>query len=640
MYYTVLTLSTSLYLSTFCLHRLHRRHRKVDNIGTTSCWLCLHPYIYQLTVYIVYIDIAKLSISVLHCVDFVYIPILINLLSTSTTLADIAKLTISVLHRVDFVYITIFINFLSTSSTSRSWQYRNYIMSTLSTLIYFSSFCLQRLHRRHREVDNIGTTSCRRCLHPYTYQLTVYIADIAKLTISVLHRVDFVYITKFINFLPTLSTSRSWQYRNYIMSTLSKLIYFSFFCLQRLHRRRREVDNIGTTTCRRCLHPYTYQLTVYIADIAKLTISVIRRVDFVYLSTFCLHRLHRRHREVDNIGTTSCRRCLHPYTYQPTVYIADIAKLTILVLHRVDFVYITKFINFLPTLSTSRSWQYRNYIMSTLSKLIYFSFFCLQRLHRRRREVDNIGTTTCRRCLHPLYLSTYCLHRRHREVDNIGNTSCWFCLLINLLSTSTTSPTSRSWQYRYYIVSTLSTSLYLSTYCLHRRHREVDNIGNTSCWFCLHPYTYQPSVYIDYIADIAKLTISVLHHVDVVYIPIFINLLSTSSTSPTSRSWQYRYYIMSTSSTSLYLSTLCLHCLHRRHCEIDNIGTTSCWIRLHRYTYQLSVYIAGIASWLIVRHHIDFVYILYSSSTLQRKHWYCIASIIYRTYLPTSNSRL
>ena len=72
---------------------------------------------------------------------------------------------------------------------------------------------------------------------------------------------------------------------------------------------------------------------------------------------------------------------------------------------------------------------------------------------------------------------------------------------------------------------------------------------------CLHPYTYQPTVYIVYIA---KLTISVLHHVYFVYIAILINFVSTLSTSPTLRSGQYRYYVVLNSSTSLYLSVVCL----------------------------------------------------------------------------------
>ena len=148
-----------------------------------------------------------------------------------------------------------FISLLSTSSTSptsRSYQYRYYIVLILSTSLSLSTFCLHRLHCRHRKVDYISTTSCRLRLHHNIYQLTVYIVDIAKLTIS-----------------ETTSCR-----------LLSTLIYFSFFCLQRLHRRHREVDNIGTTSCRRCLHPYTYQLNVYIA---KLIISVIQRVDFVYI---------------------------------------------------------------------------------------------------------------------------------------------------------------------------------------------------------------------------------------------------------------------------------------------------------------------------------------------------------------------
>ena len=82
----------------------------------------------------------------------------------------------------------------------------------------------------------------------------------------------------------TSSTSRCLRYRVYIVSTSVPCHRWPVIpCLHRSHRRHRDVDDIVSTSCR---HWY----------------PVIPR----------LHRLHRRHRDVDDIVSI-----LHVYTSVP-----------------------------------------------------------------------------------------------------------------------------------------------------------------------------------------------------------------------------------------------------------------------------------------------------------------------------------
>jgi hypothetical protein len=185
-----------------------------------------------------------------------------------------------------------------TSSTSRcctiSNQHRIYIVN------------LSCLHRRHRNVVryriNIVST-----LWTFLLVYIVHIVDIECCTISNQHRIDIVNLSSCLH----RSHRRHRvvvQYRINLVSTLWTFLLVYIVDIAMLH-------DIESTSCLHCEPFFLFRSST----LRCCTISNQHRIDTVNLSS-CLHRSHRRHRDVvryrNNIVSTlwSC-----------VVYIVDIA---------------------------------------------------------------------------------------------------------------------------------------------------------------------------------------------------------------------------------------------------------------------------------------------------------------------------
>ena len=209
----------------------------------------------------------------------------IGTLSYLVYIFDTAMLTILCLYGVNIGTLssvtrhTLFTSF--TSSTSRCWWYRVYIgtLSYLRNIIYIVDITMltiscrhqypviPHLIRQHRNVDDIMSISCR---HRY-------------LVIPRIHR---------------------WHHDVYNLIDTYRYWFPVIPRLYLLHRRNCDVNDIVSTSCQYrypimvCLSYFFY--IVHIVDIMMLTISCRHRYPVIP----CLHRWHR---DVVDIVSTSCR---------------------------------------------------------------------------------------------------------------------------------------------------------------------------------------------------------------------------------------------------------------------------------------------------------------------------------------------
>ena len=140
-------------------------------------------------------------------------------------------------------------------------------------------------YRRHRDVDDIVSISCQ---HRYLVipRLHLRHSDVDDIvSISCQHRYPVIgglsYLVYIVHIVDIAMLTISCRYRVYI-GTLSYLV---------------DIVNI--------------------VDIAMLTISCRYRVDIGTLSYLVWHRLHSRHRDVDDIVSISCR---HRYPVKPRLH--------------------------------------------------------------------------------------------------------------------------------------------------------------------------------------------------------------------------------------------------------------------------------------------------------------------------------